>query len=324
AESPLMREVLQLATNIAEAESTVLISGESGTGKEVVAQYIHAQSGRKQKPLIIINCASLPETLLEAELFGYEKGAFTGASPVGKPGLFESADGGTLFLDEVNSLPLGLQGKLLRAIETKMVQRLGSTKSRKIDFRLLVATNESLDKLVTERKFRIDLYYRINVIHLHIPPLRERKEDIVPLTMHFLKLYCKKNNKQKTFSAQTLENMLEYTWPGNVRELKNFVERSVVMSFGETIETLNIPAIAAEGASVGVGMGGEQLLTKDKGQYPHEHMLQNGISLEKYLEDCEREYVQYALQTHKSTYAAARALGTSQTSVMRRKKKFGL
>jgi len=325
AESPAMRKVLELATNIADAESTVLISGESGTGKEVVAQYIHAQSERSEKPLVVINCASLPETLLEAELFGYEKGAFTGAASGGKPGLFECADGGTLFLDEINSLPLDLQGKLLRAIETKMVQRVGSTKSRQIDFRLLVATNERLDTLVAERRFRIDLYYRINVIHIRIPPLRERQEDIIPMTMHFMKIYCKKNNKHKTFSEQTLESMLEYPWPGNVRELKNFVERSVVMSFGEIIEAQNIQAITADGITTGGSYGvDDHVLIKDKPQYIYEHMLNSGISLEQYLEECEYAYVKYALQTHKTSYAAAQALGTSQTSIMRRKKKFGL
>ena len=322
AESPAMCEVLELAANIADAESTVLISGESGTGKEVVAQYIHAQSARRERPFVVINCASLPETLLEAELFGYEKGAFTGAASAGKAGLFECAEGGTLFLDEINSLPIDLQGKLLRAIETKMIQRVGSTKSRKIDFRLLVATNERLDNLVAERRFRIDLYYRINVIHILIPPLRERREDIIPMTMHFMKLYCKKNNKHKTFSQQTLENMLEYAWPGNVRELKNFVERSVVMSFGETIEAQNIQAITAD-TSTGGGLE-EHVLIKDKPQYLYEHMLKSGISLEQYLAECEYEYVKYALETHKTSYAAAEALGTSQTSIMRRKKKFGL
>ena len=170
AESPIMQEVLSAAATVAAVDSAVLITGESGTGKEVVAQYIHDASPRADKPLVVINCASLPETLLEAELFGYEKGAFTGAAAGGKVGLFEAADGGTLFLDEINSLPLNLQGKVLRALETKTIQRVGSTRSKKVDFRLLTATNEDLIKLIDEKRFRTDLYYRLAVIPIHLPP----------------------------------------------------------------------------------------------------------------------------------------------------------
>lgn len=179
AESPAMRAALSTAATVAVVDSAVLISGESGTGKEVVAQYIHDASPRSGKPLVVINCASLPENLLEAELFGYEKGAFTGAAPGGKAGLFEAADGGTLFLDEINSMPLNLQGKVLRALETKTIQRLGSTRSKKVDFRLLTASNEDLYHLVEEKKFRADLYYRLAMIPIRLPPLRERREDII-------------------------------------------------------------------------------------------------------------------------------------------------
>ena len=235
AESPAMRAALSTAATVAVVDSAVLISGESGTGKEVVAQYIHDASPRSGKPLVVINCASLPENLLEAELFGYEKGAFTGAAPGGKAGLFEAADGGTLFLDEINSMPLNLQGKVLRALETKTIQRLGSTRSKKVDFRLLTASNEDLYHLVEEKKFRADLYYRLAVIPIRLPPLRERREDIIPLAQHFLKLFCRKYAKDKEFSPQTLQLMIQYPWPGNVRELRNFVERAVVMSLGRQV-----------------------------------------------------------------------------------------
>jgi len=175
---------------------------------------------------------------------------------------------------------------------------------------------------VTERRFRLDLYYRLNVIPIRIPPLRERKEDVLPLTIHFLKYYCRKNNKTKSFSAQTLGNITDYSWPGNVRELKNFVERSVVMSFDDTIEIRNIAAIAAKSpASAG---GNETLFPQRSAAPEYEALMEKGVTLEEYLAGCERRYVEYALNKHKSSYAAARALGTSQTSVMRRKKKFGL
>ena len=328
AQSPAMRRVLELAANVAAADTNVLISGESGTGKEVIAQYIHDASERREKPFVVINCASLPEALLEAELFGYEKGAFTGASSTGKPGQFEMADGGTLFLDEINSLPLNLQGKLLRAIETKVIQRVGSTKNRRVDFRLLSATNEDLDGLMRERKFRIDLFYRLNVIPIDVPPLRHRTEDVVPLALHFLKYYCIKNNKMKSFSPRTLENIQNYDWPGNVRELKNFVERSVVMSFNEIIEIPSVAAIVSRSSLAEPQMELEPLFAEPAPSVPapsvYNTMLQNGVTLEEYLDDCERKYVEYALEKYKSSYGAAKALGTSQTSVMRRKKKFGI
>jgi PAS domain S-box-containing protein len=317
AEDPKTIEILNLANNIAQAESNVLLSGESGTGKEVIAQYIHKHSARRGHPFVVINCASLPESLLEAELFGYEKGAFTGASSGGKLGQFEMADKGTLFLDEINSLPFNLQGKLLRAIETKTILRIGSTKPCAVDFRLLAATNERLDDLVAERQFRADLYYRLNVIPITIPPLRERKEDILPLAFSFLKHYCKKNSKTKSFSPQMLNKMKEHDWPGNVRELKNFVERAVVMSFDDTIEIHDIAAVASP-----VGKA-KPLFTPDTDPIL-EDMMQRGVSLDDYLAECERRYVERALQVHKSSYAAARVLNTSQSSVMRRKKKYGI
>ena len=230
AESEEMKRILEVASTVATVDTSILITGESGTGKEVVAQYVHQASPRSKKNLVVINCASLPEHLLEAELFGYEKGAFTGASAAGKKGLFEEADGSTLFLDEINSMPIDLQGKILRAIETKTIQRVGSTVSKKVDFRVLSATNEDLEKLVEEKRFRADLYYRLAVVPIHLPPLRERKADILPLAEYFLSMFCRKYSKDKAFTDLTRQTMMSYCWPGNVRELKNFVERSVVRS----------------------------------------------------------------------------------------------
>jgi transcriptional regulator with PAS, ATPase and Fis domain len=315
-----MLDVLAAARTVAEVDSAVLIASESGTGKEVVAQYIHSSGSRRKGQLVAVNCASLPPSLLEAELFGYRKGAFTGAVQ-DKPGLFETADGGTLFLDEVDSLPLELQGKLLRALETKNIQRLGSTQARKIDFRLVSAVNRNLQAMVDAGKFRADLFYRLNVILMHIPPLRERPEDILPLAFHFLKQYCERHNKHKAFSENTLAHMRGYAWPGNVRELKNFVERSVVMTSGELIEIPNIEGIAADTGAAARGAGAEAPFMRENADYAG--LLENNVSLSAYLAACESSYVKYVLAHSRSTYHAAGLLGTSQSSVMRRKKKYG-
>lgn len=322
AESAAMRNILQIADEIADIDTSVLVTGESGTGKEVVAQYIHDQGRRRGGQLVVVNCAALPENLLEAELFGYEKGAFTGALSTGKPGLFEEASGGTLFLDEINSLPIALQGKLLRAIETKTIQRIGSTKSKKVDFRLISATNEDLLAAVEEKRFRADLYYRLNVIPLELPPLRERKEDIVPLALHFLRSYNQKYNKAKCFTPHTLECMAAYEWAGNVRELKNFVERSVVMTASDCIDISNIRSVAASHQSHRVRP--EPLDSAITEQLPWEGWLNEELPLQEYMDRCEREYIARALQKYKNSYAAAERLGTSQSSIMRRKKKYGL
>ena len=322
AESGAMKHLLRMAEGIAGFDTSVLISGESGTGKEVIAQYIHRRSPRAEHDMVVINCASLPENLLEAELFGYEKGAFTGASSTGKKGLFEAADGSTLFLDEINSLPLSLQGKLLRALETKTIQRIGSTVSKKVDFRLISATNENLLGAVEEKRFRADLFYRLNVLPLELLPLRSRKEDIVPLALHFLAHYNKKYIKSKTFAENTIQKMLDYEWPGNVRELKNFVERSVVMSASDFIEISNIQSIAAS-HDKRVGFDSLPAAPQNQPSPPmYQQLWSKELPLSDYLERCERDYIQYALSTYKSSYGAARALGTSQSLIMRRKRKY--
>ena len=241
AKSPEFQQLLSVADSVAPLDSTVLLYGESGSGKEVIAHYIHEHSERKDKPLIAVNCAAFPENLIEAELFGYEKGSFTGANREGKTGLVEAADGGTLFLDEINSLPMSIQGKVLRMIEEKSIQKIGAIKSKKVDFRLIAATNGNLSEMVHNGTFREDLYYRIHVIPLIIPPVRSRKEDIVPLCLHFLHYFCQKYNLQKSFSDEVLEEICQYQWPGNVREIRNFVERMVVMTPCATREISSIP-----------------------------------------------------------------------------------
>lgn len=239
--SPAFRQLLSIAANVAALDSTILLCGESGSGKEILARYIYNHSERREQPLITVNCAAFPENLIEAELFGYEKGSFTGANREGKVGLVEAADGGTLFLDEINSLPLNIQGKLLRTLEEKSIQRIGSTKAKKVDFRLIAATNRNLGEMVQAGTFREDLYYRIQVIPLTIPPVRNRKEDIVPLCLYFLHYFCHKYNILKSFSSEVLEEVQNYSWPGNVREIRNFVERMVVMTPRSTREISAIP-----------------------------------------------------------------------------------
>ena len=224
-----MKKIYELAKKVAPSSSTILILGESGTGKEVLAKYIHFCSKRKG-PFVTINCAAIPEELLEAELFGYEKGAFTGAIK-SKPGKFEIANKGTLFLDEIGDLSLKLQAKLLRVIQEKQVERLGSDHSIKVDVRILAATNKDLEKEVQEGRFREDLFFRLNVIPIKLPPLRERKEDIPLLTQFFLKRICEREGiEEKKLTSQAIKALLNYPWPGNIRELENFIERVVILS----------------------------------------------------------------------------------------------
>ena len=234
--------LLSVLGNIAPLDSTVLLYGESGSGKEVFTHYIHEHSSRADKPLVTVNCAAFPENLIEAELFGYEKGSFTGANREGKVGLVEAADGGTLFLDEINSLPLSVQGKVLRVIEEKSILRIGAVRAKPVDFRLIAATNRDLRAMVQEGTFREDLYYRLHVIPITIPPVRSRKDDIVPLCLHFLEYFCKKYDLKKSFSDRVLEEVQQYDWPGNVREIRNFVERMVVMTPPAAVMISSIPS----------------------------------------------------------------------------------
>ena len=330
-ESRQMKNLLKVADRVADYDSAVLLKGESGVGKEVVAHFIHDHSSRKKHKMVEINCAALPENLLEAELFGYEKGSFTGALNTGKKGLIEEADGGILFLDEINSLPINLQGKLLRVLETKLVKRIGASEDKYVDFRLISATNQNLKAAIQEGTFRADLYYRINVIPLNIPPLRERQEDIIPLAMYFLEYFCEKYDKNKMFSAKVCHDLMQYSWPGNVRELKNFVERLLIMNMDDDISINEIPE----------GMLGDEDLSEGKEVNANKHyfpenreMLGVGkcefyfdptnedFSLQYCLDKCEEEVIGSLLKKYRNTYKAAKILKVNQSTIARKKQKY--
>jgi DNA-binding NtrC family response regulator len=229
------RRVCETVEQVASSRATVLVTGESGTGKELIANLLHRLSSRAERPFIVLNAAAMPATLLEAELFGYEKGAFTGALQR-KPGHFELADGGTLFLDEIGDMPVEVQAKLLRVLQDSTFKRLGGTRTLQVDVRVVAATNKDLVQEVVAERFRQDLYYRLNVITIHLPPLRERRQDIPLLAAYFLRKYAEENRKEVTaIQQQALQRLQTYTWPGNVRELENVMERAVVLAQGPTI-----------------------------------------------------------------------------------------
>jgi DNA-binding NtrC family response regulator len=240
--SPKIQKIFTAIKKLAEVDSTVLLHGETGTGKGITAYAIHFKSFRRKKPFIIVNCAALPESLLESELFGYERGAFTGAITK-KPGKFMLANKGTLFLDEIESLNLNAQAKLLRAIENKQIDLLGGNKSIEVDVRIIAATKDNLKERVKQGTFREDLFYRLNVVQICLPPLRERKEDIPLLANHFLKIFNKKYSQvsPKSISKEFLSLLMEHAWPGNVRELSNVIEKAVIMSEGSVLKPENLP-----------------------------------------------------------------------------------
>lgn len=239
AESPIMKKILTEAIQIAKSQASVLIHGESGTGKEVIAAAIHAHSMRASSPYIRVNCAAIPDTLIESEFFGHEKGAFTGANQR-RAGRFELADKGTLLLDEVTEIPIGLQPKLLRVIQEQEFERVGGSKPLSVDVRLISTSNRNLKEAIQEKILREDLYYRLNVVPISLPPLRERRDDILPLARFFLEKFCAENGKKpKTFTAAAEKRLLSYPWPGNIRELANAMERVVVLDFSTKIEAEN-------------------------------------------------------------------------------------
>lgn len=303
ANSNEMKNVLDLSKRASQSNSTIVLYGESGTGKEVIAKFIHSVSPREKEPFISINCAAIPENLLESELFGYEKGAFTDANKKGKIGLFELADGGTLFLDEINSLPLSLQGKILRFIETQELIRVGSTKSKKIDVRIIAATNEDLKRMVYKGEFREDLYFRLNVIPIEIPPLRKRKEDILPLCSFFLESFNKENKINKKLSSSVLDVLENYNWPGNVRELRNIIERLVVMCPNEIIKVEDLPP---------------NIIGKNNKNSDYDITVNNLVPLKDIIDDAEKTLFIKALEELKTTRKIAEALEISQTSVVRK------
>ncbi len=268
-ESPLLKAVFEKITIVAPDDTSVLIMGESGTGKERIAQTIHKLSPRKSKPLVTVNCAALPISLIESELFGHERGAFTGATDK-RTGKFEQADGGTIFLDEIGELPLEAQVKLLRVLQEREIERLGGNYKKKVNVRIIAATNRNLEKEVAEGRFRLDLYYRLNVFPIELPSLRQRKEDIPLLVNHFLESFAKKSQKELTgISEGALQDLMDYDWPGNIRELEHLIERSVLLAQNGLIENVEIPKIPSA-ALPGVSAG-PRVLTME--EMEREHIL---------------------------------------------------
>ena len=242
--SPALCEVLDQIRTVAPTDSTVLIEGETGTGKELIANAIHRHSNRHNRPFVKLNCAAIPLGLLESELFGHERGAFTGAV-MQKLGRFEAANGGTLFLDEIGDIPLELQAKLLRVLQEQEFERLGSTQTRHVDVRIVVATNQDLARLVAEKKFRMDLYYRLNVFPIALPPLRQRVEDIPMLVAHFVDKYSTRISKQiSRIAKDAMDTLMCYSWPGNIRELQNVIERTVILTQGDVLQLPLLPSHA--------------------------------------------------------------------------------
>jgi transcriptional regulator with PAS, ATPase and Fis domain len=254
--NPAMAALIAEAEIAARTDSTILLTGESGTGKDVVARYIHSQSSRADTPMITVNCGALPDTLFESEFFGHERGAFTGATSL-RRGLLEAADGSTLFLDEIGDLAQQMQVKFLHFLEQGRFRRVGSTRDQNADVRVIAATNRDLPEEVKQKRFRADLFYRLNVVSLRIPPLRERPEDIPILIDHFLELYRRRFNRPALSLSQEARDYLQnYSWPGNVRELRNYLERAAAISPGDVIELNQVSGIATESATVRTGTSG--------------------------------------------------------------------
>ncbi len=309
--SPAMKKIFELMSRIVKTDSTVLITGESGTGKELVAKALHYNGSRRHKPFVAVNCGAIPETLLESELFGHVKGAFTGAMR-DKAGKFEAAGHGTIFLDEIGTMPQHLQAKLLRVLQEQEVERLGSNTPVKLDVRVISASNLDLGQEVRQGNFREDLYYRLNVIPLHLPPLRERREDILPLVGLFLEKCCRLMSRTNmTINGRALEALEHYTWPGNVRELENMVERLVALTGGDTIMLEDLP-------------------TDICGQ-PHLNgairivLTENGLDMVAAVSDIERSLISQALALSNGVKARAAAiLGINRTTLVEKIRRMGM
>ncbi|MCI9598594.1 MAG: sigma 54-interacting transcriptional regulator [Firmicutes bacterium] len=306
-ESPSTIAVFNIAQKVASKDSTVLLTGETGVGKEIVAKYIHYNSSRKENSYIKINCGAIPENLLESELFGYVGGAFTGANPNGKLGVFEMANEGTLFLDEIGELPLGLQSSLLRVLQDGEVTRIGDTESRKVDVRIIAATNRILPDMLKAGSFREDLYYRLNVISIHIPPLRERREDIPALTEMFIEKLNKRYGYNRKASNSFLLELMTMNWPGNIRELFNFIERQFVITETDTLSSVSYSNIA------GSPDGSNSLLSAED---------RNVFHLNKVVAAIEASLIKTSLKKYKTTKEAAEFLGISQPTFSRKYNKY--
>jgi len=305
--SPEMQRIIELAVRVSKVDSTVIITGESGVGKDVVAKQIHYLSKRKNNSFIKINCGAIPENLLESELFGYEGGAFTGAKKEGKPGMFELASGGTLFLDEVGDLPLSLQVKLLRVIQEREIVRVGGVKTIKVDVRLISATNKDLAAMIQEGTFREDLFYRLNVVNIQIPPLRERREDMEYLLGFMLHKHNQHYGLNKKLTATVVERLLSYSWPGNIREMENMMERLVVLTDDEYIQLKHSPSF----------LQGEVIASK-------EIILSSIIPLKDAIEEVEQQLIRKALDKYVTTRKVAKMLGINQSTVVRKIKQYSI
>ncbi len=303
-----MKKIVNLARQVAKVESTVLIQGASGTGKGVLSRLIHDSSSRKNNGFFKINCGSIPEALLESELFGYEKGAFTGADEKGKAGLVEMADKGTLFLDEVGELPFNLQAKLLNVIQDREIIRIGGTEPVKVDVRIIAATNRNLEEMVTEKQFREDLYYRLNVIPIEIPPLKERKDDVIPLLFHAVDRFNKKYDFDKSLDPDVIRELVKYDWPGNVRELENLVEFLIVTTQSDIISADDLPKNITGGEVAAGSM----------------FLLQNAASLKEATDMLEKELLSQAMESSRNITETAALLKIDRTTAMRKMKKHGL
>ena len=304
--NPKMREVYTLAKKVCNFNAPVLISGESGVGKEMLAKFIHTESAlRKDKPFIAVNCGAIPENLLESELFGYTEGSFTGAVKGGKQGLFEAANGGTLILDEIGEMSSNLQVKLLRVLETRTVLKVGSTTPIPVDIFLIAMTNKKLEEMVEKGTFREDLYYRLNVINIVIPPLRERKDEIVPLSLRFLNHFNKQYGQNKTLTYEVIQEFLDYPWHGNTRQLKNVIENMVVISNNEYLQLNDVPWIT--------------------GVIPKEENLDRSkMSLQELLDSYEKSILERMRIKQMSTREIAQVLKIDQSTVVRKFQKHGL
>lgn len=308
AKSEIMKNLLRTAFKVSKVDTSILITGESGVGKGLLAKVIHNNSYRADKSFIKINCGAIPEALLESELFGYERGAFTGAKTEGKPGLFEIADGGTLFLDEIGELPLHLQVKLLGILEDRQVIRLGSTRPRYINVRILAASNRDLNSLVEENKFRRDLFFRLNVIPIQIPPLRERREDIFPLINAFLSRFNGLHKNGKRILGEALDLLMMYNYPGNIRELQNIIERLVVISESDLIGVRDLPL---------------HIMDNEAGSHlPVDREI--NMNLNRLINNIEARLIQDAINKYGTTYDAAKHLGISQSTVVRKMQKYNI
>ena len=310
AKSRKMQNVMMVSRKLSRfGVSNILILGESGTGKGLVARFIHEKSKRRKQPFVQINCAALPEGLLEAELFGFEKGAFTGASDKGKIGLFELAHGGTLLLDEIGDLPLPLQAKLLKCLDDGEIMHLGGLKTIKIDCIIIAATNQDLDELVRQKKFREDLYHRLNVFKIEIPPLRERPEDILEMSKYFLRKYNREFKSKKRFSRSMIQQLHQHGFPGNVRELKNIIKSGVVMSETDQLRW---------------SFMGNWENEKDPGESILNDSRNRAEGLTQQMEEIEKKILETAMMNCRSTRELAGHLKTSQSTIVRKIRKYGL